>query len=118
MNEPSPIATTIARLSAAVSEGLRAHGAVTLTPDTTITPLVPASRQHNLTLAQLQGVVGGYIEIIPTRMLGVLMVVNEQGHQLKLSSNPAATVLADEHVLLLPGGILGTVVLARRTVID
>jgi hypothetical protein len=65
--------------------------AIVIAPDGTRTTLSPADGRE-FTLAELQGVVGGYIELV-TLNEHQQMWVNEDGHRLGLAYNPIATRL-------------------------
>ncbi len=67
------------------------------------------------TLEELQGFVGGYIEMIPAGRHHV-MVVNEEGKLKGLPSNPRATAIARENCVY--GEIVGDVVIVNDYEID
>jgi len=65
-------------------------------------------------LKELQGFVGGYIEMV-TIGPESFMIVNEDGMSLNLPSNERATMIgAAASVLMGPGGVLGDVLLCTR----
>ncbi len=84
-----------------------------ISPDRLITPEgevreVRPANGTDYTLEELQGFVGGYIELVPVRNKEVLLVVDEEGRLKKDSKlNPGASVLAGRV-------IVGTVLLVRR----
>ena len=63
-------------------------------------------------LEELQGAVGGYIEIISLRD-GRLMVLNEEGKLKALPPNPAATLLA-RRVIQAADWVVGDVVVCNN----
>ena len=69
--------------------------------DGTETPAPKPEGTDGYTLAQLQEIVGGYIECIPSND-GRTVVLNEEGKLKGLSPNPKATAL----VSLFPGDYL------------
>ena len=58
-------------------------------------------------LADLQKLVGGYIELIPMPSNGKVMIADEDGMPKQLAANPAATTYAGRP-------IVGNVVIVRR----
>lgn len=88
--------------------------ATILYPDGRREDIQPASGKF-FALAELQQIVGGYIELV--RVGERLLVVNEDGRSSNLPRNPAATLLAAGFIF--PGdAILGTVVLTDPELID
>jgi hypothetical protein len=80
---------------------------VIMHPDGRITPISPKNGTE-YTLEELQGFVGGYIELVPMSK-GRYAVVNEEGILAGLDINPGAS-------LLLGTAIVGPcVVVPRRT---
>ena len=59
-------------------------------------------------LTTLQGIVGGYIEVVPTSLRGVFLVVNEEGLVDELPCNPVASILM-EHGSYIAGNAALTV---------
>ena len=53
----------------------------------------PANGQ-DYSLEEMQAIVGGYIETVPCKQPGMMMVVNEEGKLLGLPRNDKATALA------------------------
>jgi hypothetical protein len=66
-----------------------------------------------LTLEELQGFVGGDIELVACRIAHRSLVVNETGALEQLPINRAATALAQPGVLM-DGGIRGPALLVKR----
>jgi len=66
------------------------------------------------TLQDLQGVVGGYIELMPS--LPITMFVNEDGRRLKLPVNHTATELVRRMMphMVVTAVIVGDVILLER----
>lgn len=52
-----------------------------------------------LTLEQMQEMVGGYIEIVPSLKEGHVLIVNEEGLLQNLPLNPAASELAGRPIV-------------------
>ena len=77
--------------------------------------LVKVPSKEIPTLEDLQALVGGYIEVIPTRITrtenGPMMVVNEEGKLLGLPRNDIATFLGCSATHPLEDYIVGDVVL-------
>jgi hypothetical protein len=85
----------------------------------TITP----AHGPGFTLAELQGLVGGYIEVVATRRTEadgarVYMVVNEDGKRLQLPVNVIATVILGEAGGRWDDIVVGDVVLATMRELD
>jgi hypothetical protein len=78
---------------------------VVMHPDGRITPIAPKNGTE-YTLEELQGFVGGYIELVPMSK-GRYAVVNEEGMYLGLGVNPGAS-------LLLGMTVVGPVVVVPR----
>ena len=70
-------------------------------PDGTETPAPDPEGEDGYTLDQLQKIVGGYIQIIPSND-GRDVVLNEEGKLMGLEPNPRATAM----VSLFPGDYL------------
>ncbi len=68
------------------------HRAVLIAPDGTETPVVPADGARAFSLAELQGHVGGLIEIARTHT-GKCLVINEEGKLKGFPVNRKATLL-------------------------
>ena len=67
--------------------------AILISVDGTETETQPASSKE-FSLEELQGFVGGYIEIVRTKD-GKAMIINEEGKLKGLEANPAATKLVE-----------------------
>jgi len=83
--------------------------ATIIAPDGRRAHLTPADGEH-FTLAEMQAVVGGHIELV-TLNEHDLMFVNEDGHRLGLTFNPVATALYHEAGGRPEYPVLGTVLL-------
>lgn len=88
--------------------------ALLIKSDETETPIAPANGE-TFTLDEMQGYVGGFIEI---HMLGDgrWIVINEEGIFLDLPPNPTATIMAP-HLVTGDTGILGDVIVCPRSMI-
>lgn len=95
-----------------------------------ITSVVPESKNGKFTLSELQGAVGGYIELVHLAD-GRLMVVNEEGKLMDLSLNMKATTLVarvgikvfnskltGDAAIRATGGIAGDVLVCDDNQID
>lgn len=49
---------------------------------------------RDYSLKEMQAIVGGYIELVPCKQPGMIMVINEEGKLLGLPRNEQATALA------------------------
>jgi len=67
-------------------------------------------------LEYLQRGVGGYIEVIPTKKEGVLMVLNEEGKLLGLRKNERATEMCNLYGW--DTGIVGNVIIMTEEELD
>lgn len=67
--------------------------------DGTVTFTSPANPRKGYDLTALQGIVGGYIEIVRTRIPGVILVINEEGLLMDLPLNLAATQYAGQPIV-------------------
>ena len=54
---------------------------------------------ENFELSQLQGFVGGLIELVPLDEGQAVMVVNEEGLLVGLEPNPVASILAGQYIV-------------------
>lgn len=52
---------------------------------------IKPKNNKNFTLNELQGFVGGYIEIVPSKYDGKVLIINEEGKNLNLPYNQLAT---------------------------
>lgn len=69
----------------------------------------------NFTLEELQGFVGGYIQIISLGN-GKVMVINEEGKINHLQKNAHATIIAHQHKAIFPlDCIVGTALVCRES---
>lgn len=67
------------------------------------------------TLEEMQGIVGGYIQIINLGN-GNVMVINEDGKLLNLPKNAHATIIAHQHKAIFPlDYIVGTALVCRES---
>ena len=66
-------------------------GPFTVTPDGSIEPLELLAGAPNTQLEQLQGIVGGYIEVVPVYGSDYYMVCDEEGKLKGKETNPLAT---------------------------
>jgi hypothetical protein len=53
----------------------------------------------NYTLEELQGFVGGYVEIVRIPYPGMIMVVNEEGHLKGLTHNSISSFIAGQPIV-------------------
>ena len=84
--------------------------ATLLTVDNHVTKVEPKNSKE-FTLVELQGFVGGYIEMVPTEADDVYLVINKEGKLVNLPANELATALVKN--VLRPGDyIAGDALLA------
>jgi len=67
--------------------------------DGTVTSTSPTNTRKGYDLNTLQGIVGGYIEIVHTRIPGVILVINEEGLLKDLPLNLAASQCAGQPIV-------------------
>lgn len=75
--------------------------AIVIEIDGTARSVRPDDGRAQFTLEELQGFVGGYIQLVPSRerFRGVLMLANEEGRLKGMKMNAAATVLSGQLVV-------------------
>ena len=74
--------------------------------------IAPADAEF--TLDELQGLVGGTIQIIPLEQIGMMMVMDDEGKLKGLPRNDSATALARSCNALLPGDYVAGVAVVIR----
>lgn len=84
--------------------------------DGTIQDVAPADGKA-FSLEEMQRIVGGYIEIIPSND-GRLIVLNEEGKLHNLPGNPAATVFFARGVIADDDYIVGDVLVTPNEFVD
>ena len=76
----------------------------TLTKFTTDGEVLTSTQEHEPTLKQLQGAVGGHIELLRTKEGDFFL--NEEGKLIGLPYNEKATAFITQHVPLMPGDVI------------
>lgn len=81
-------------------------------PDGRLETVAPANGKK-FRLEEMQKIVGGYIELVPT-LERKRMVVNEEGRLEKLPRNQTATVLMPRHYIIAGNFICGKALVLER----
>jgi hypothetical protein len=93
-----------------------------ITPDGKCTPVVPKNGKQ-FSLKELQGFVGGYIEMVaPPSKNGAVIICNEDGKAEGLAHNKLATEMWQAHAepgsMRMSDHLVGTILLCHRSQIN